>query len=243
MNTEITNTMFCSNHGFIGGSATIISVSSTRSITRFKGCSLSSEDTESVAYNINPLYERDGISYFYLLLRNAPGINYSSITTIASFNALHVSHCSFNKLRGTIGAAFHIEKVASTSVSLVVRSEECNFTKNAANAGSAVYASNSRIGDSLSSGGVTVYLVNVNAKKNIISSGSTLEYDTSDFITGVFYTQNSHFIVNCTHYCNFMFYGHSSFITISGKALFMHNSGYYGAAFDLTDTVIATVCS
>ncbi|XP_065913461.1 uncharacterized protein [Dysidea avara] len=244
VNTEITNTTFRSNHGFIGGSATIISFSSTRSITRFKGCSLSSEDTESVAYNINPLYVRDGISYFYLLLRNAPGIHYSSITTIASFNALHVLHCSFNKLRGTIGAAFHIVKSASTSVSLVVRIEECNFTKNAANAGSAVYVSNSRIGDSSSLGGVTVHLVNVNAKKNTISSGSTLEYDTSDFITGVFHTQNSHFIVNCTHYCNFIgnwpsvFYGRSGFISVLGKALFIHNSGHYGGAFYLTDTVM-----
>ena len=148
-----------------------------------------------------------------------------SNTTVASFNALHISHCNFTKLRGTLGAALHIEKVASAPVSLVVTIEECNFTENAANAGSAVYAVDSRFGASTACDNLTVHLVNVNAENNIISPNSTLEYDTSDFITGVFHSRKSYFVVNCTQHCNFtankpsVFYGHGGYIRVSGKAV------------------------
>ena len=241
VNTEISNTKFLNNHGSISGSAIIMSISSIRSITKFKDCSLSNEDTEP---NVNDLHARGGISYIYLLLRNAPGIYYSPNTTIASFNPLYVFHCNFSMLRGTLGAALHIEKVASTQASLVVRIEECNFTDNAANAGSAVYAVDRRFGASASCDSLTVHFVNVNAEKNTISSSSTIDYDTSDFITGVFHTKNSHFIVNCFKHCKFtcnqpsVFYGHDGYITVSGKAAFTHNKAYSGGVFHLRDTLL-----
>ena len=211
---------------------------------------ISSENRkETVTSDVNGLHARGGISYFYLILRNAPGLDYTAqiVEASLSFNALHISHSNFTNLKGTLGAALHIEKLSSDSLSLIVRIEDCNFTENAANAGSAVYASDSRFGASASSGSLTIHLVNVNAERNTISSGSTLKYDTSDFITGVFHTKNSHFIVNCTQHCNFVwnepsvFYGHFASFIISGKALLMHNSGYYGAAFDLIDTILYIV--
>ncbi|XP_065913753.1 uncharacterized protein [Dysidea avara] len=244
VNTEITNTIFHNNRGSLGASAAIISVSSTRGMTKFKDCLLSSEDTESVASNINGLHERGGISYFYLILRNAPGINYSTNATESGFTALDVVRCNFTRLGGSLGAALHIEKLSSDSLPLIIRIKECNFFENTANAGSAVYAVDGRFGASTSSGSLTVSLVNVNAEKNTISSGSTLEYETSDFITGVFYAKNSYFTLNCSQSCEFIgnqpsvFYGHFASITVSGQALFAHNSGYYGGAFDLINAIM-----
>ena len=246
VNIKITNTIFHNNHGSIGASAAIISVSSTRGTTKFKDCVLSNEVTEFVTSDINGLHARGGISYYYLILRNTPGIIYTTDTTDSesSFNALHVSHCNFTRLGGILGAAFHIEKLSSDSLSLIIKIEECNFTENAANAGSAVYASDSRFGASTSSGSLTINLVNVNAENNTISSGSTLKYVTSDFITGIFHVKNSYLTLNCIQHCSFIrnqpsvFYGRFASITVSGKASFTHNSGYYGAAFDLIDTLL-----
>ena len=241
VNTEISNTTFHNNHGSLGGSAAIISVSSTRGTTLFKDCSLSNEDSESVASNLNGLHARGGISYFYVTLRNAPGINYSTNTTDARFTALRISHCNFTRLGGTLGAAFHIEKISSDSLALVVTIEECNFIENVANAGSAVYAVDSRFGVS---GGLFVFLANVNAENSVISSGSTLKYDTSDFITGVFYSKNSHLFLICTQQCNFtgnqpsVFHGHFAITTLLGRAFFAHNSGYYGGAINLVNTLL-----
>ena len=171
VNIKITNTIFHINQGSLAASAAIISVSSTRGTTKFKGCVLSNEDTEFATSDINGLHARGGVLYYYLILRNAPGITYRSDAAESYFNALHVSHSNFTRLGGTLGAAFHIEKLSSDGLSLVIRIENCNFTENAANAGSAVYVSNSRFGASTSSAGsLTVHLVNVNAENNTISS-------------------------------------------------------------------------
>ena len=240
---EITNTSFLNNHGSLGASAVIISVSSTRGTTMFKDCLLSSKDTKFIPSNVNGLHSRDGISYFYLILRNAPGILPTNGTD-TSFTALHVLRSNFVGLGGVLGAALHIEKLSSDSLSLIIRVEECTFIENTANAGSALFAVDGQFGASTSSGSLTVDLVDVNAEGNTISSGSTLEYDTSDFITGVFYAKNCYLTLNCTRVCNFtknqpsVFYGHYASITLSGKASFIHNRGYYGGAFDLINTVM-----
>jgi len=238
VNVGITNTTFHNNHGSTGGSATIMSISSTRGITTFNNCLLSSDHKAANGS------ARGGISYIYLILRNAPGINNASSVSDVTFNALHVSHCNFSSLSGMLGAAFRIEKLASVPVNVVVIINKCNFIENAANAGSAVYAIDRVFGASKPAGGLTVYLINVNAERNKIASGSILDYISSEYITGVFHTRNSQFIVNCTQHCKFssnqpsVFYGHHGFIMMSGKAQFTHNKAYFGGALFLIDTLL-----
>ena len=73
---------------------------------------------------------------------------------------------------------------------MVVRIEECNFIENAANTESAVYAVDDRF-DALTHHQVVLpsTLFNVNAERNTLLPGSNLQYDSSDFITGLFHTQ------------------------------------------------------
>ena len=186
VNTIISNTSFHDNQGTLSASAVIISVASIRSRTMFDSCLLS--DSNGMAFTFNTAYGlrlRGGITYFYFKLRNVPGINSTFTTNMTSniVNALDVLKCNFIKIGGTLGAAFHIEKISSDPVSLVIRIEDCNFIGNIANAGSAVYAIDSRFGASTSTGRLTL---NINAENNIVSPSATLQYDSSNYITGVF---------------------------------------------------------
>ena len=162
--------------------------------------------------------------------------------TSTMVDALDVLKCNFTNIGGTLGAAFLIEKISSDSVSLVIRIEDCNFIGNIANAGSAVYVIDSRFGASTSTGRLTVHLININAENNV-SPSATLQYDSSDYVTGVLSAENSHIILNCSHHCNFLnnqptvFFGRFSSLTISGNTTFMHNSGFYGGVFHLSNTV------
>ena len=154
-----------------------------------------------------------------------------------------VIQCNFTKLGGTLGAAFHIEKISSNSQPLIFRIEECNFIANEANSGSAVYAVDHRFDTTLSNS-LIIYLVNVNATNNNLLSGSTIRHGSGDIITGVFHSENCHFKFNCNLQCNFsnnqpsVFYGHSTNLTISGKAMFVNNTARRGGALSLINTVV-----
>ncbi|XP_065915059.1 uncharacterized protein [Dysidea avara] len=244
VNTEITNTLFDNNNGTFIANVAMLSVISIRGITRFKDCMFNG-NSRIKGSSLDGLQTGGGISYHYLTLENGPGLSTTPNTTKTKVTAVEVMNCNFTGLVGrTLGAALHIEKISSDSLSLMVRIEGCNFTENVANAGSVLYAADGRFGASTSTGSLTVYLINVNVEDNTISSSASLQYDSSDFITGIIYSENARIILNCTQHCNVLnnqpsvFYGYSASITISGKATFMHNSGFYGGVLDLINTVI-----
>ena len=97
--------------------------------------------------------------------------------------------------------------------------------------------------DATLSNGLIINLVNVNAKNNILLPGSTVEHGSDDFITGVFHSETCHFKLGCNIGCNFsnnqpsVFYGHSAYLTISGKAIFINNTARYGGGLSLINTV------
>jgi len=187
-----------------------------------------------------------GISFFYLMTRNAPGIEPLVITNEIEINLLGVSQCNFTNLGGRLGAALHVSKVSPDTISLVIIIQQCNFTGNVADAGAAVYAIDSGFGASTSSGrgGLSVYLIDVNAHHNAISPSSSLLRASSEYITGVFAAQNSLFTLICSEHCSFtnnepsVFYGISSSIVVTGSVGFMHNVGHHGGAFDVINTVV-----
>jgi len=244
VSTKITNTLFDNNDGTFGANVVLISVTSIRGITTFENCLFVGNNRITSTIPDGLLTGGGGISYYYLTLGNAPGLTTSSNTTNTKVTAVEVLNCNFTRLIGrALGAAIHIEKISSDSLSLMARIKGCNFTENVANAGSVLYAADSRFGASTSSGSLTIHLVNINAENNTISPSASLQYDSSNFITGVIYSENAHIILNCTQHCNIVnnqpsvFYGYSASITISGKATFMHNSGFYGGVLDLINSV------
>ena len=166
--------------------------------------------------------------------------NYNDDSDMAEI--LTVTHCSFTKLGGTLGAAIHIQKISIGTTPLLIRIEYCNFTENEANSGSAVYAVDRRFDPTLSNG-LIIKLLNVNAKDNTLSPGITTDYVSSVFITGIFHSETCHFKFDCNKQCIFssnqpsVFYGHFGFITISGNATFFNNTSLYGGALDLYNTV------
>ena len=178
-----------------------------------------------------------GVSYYYLTLKNRPR---ASVTNNNStmVEILTIKRCNFTKLGGTFGAAFHIKKVSTDSQPLSFRIEQCNFTANEANVGSAVYAVDRKL-DATLSNSLIINLVDVNAKNNILSPGSTIEY-SGDFITGVFHSETCHFKLLCNRGCNFLnnipsvFYGRSTYLTISGKAKFVSNTARNGGGLQLS---------
>ena len=110
-----------------------------------------------------------------------------------------------------------------------------------ANIGSAVYGVDHRF-DAALSNGLVINLLDVNATNNILLPGSTIKY-SGDFITGVFHSQTCHFKFHCNTGCHFsnnqpsFFYGHSAYLTISGKASFINNTARYGGGLRLINTV------
>ena len=242
--TEISNSLFYNNYGSLAGSSIVASASSIRSTTFFERCHFECEET-ALNFAVNSRYlTRGGISFFYLMTRNAPGIEPLVVTTAIEVSILGVLQCNFTNLGGKLGAALHIYKVSPDTVSLVIIVEQCNFIGNVADAGAAVYAIDNGFGASASSGGLSVLLININAHHNAISPSSSLLRASSEYITGVFTAQNLLLTLICSEHCSFtnnepsVFYGHSSSIVISGSVDFTYNVGHHGGAFDVINTIV-----
>ena len=238
VNATITNSLFHNNNGTLSAGIAIGSLSTIKGRTLIKSCSFDDNNRVNKSRDITSISSIGGVSYYYLTLNNIPG----GSVIITMVEVVAVVQCNFTKLGGTLGAAFHIEKISTNSQSLSFRIERCNFIANEANVGSAVYAVDHRF-DATLSNGLIINLVNVNAKNNILLPGSTVEHGSDDFITGVFHSETCHFKLGCNIGCNFsnnqpsVFYGHSAYLTISGKAIFINNTARYGGGLSLINTV------
>ena len=192
VNTTITNSLFHNNNRTLSASIAIVSLS-TRSKTLIQNSSFS--DSNRVKKNSFISSDKDfstgGISYYYLSLMNRTR-RYNCTTT--DLEVLTVINCSFTKLGGALGAAFHIEKVSVDATPLHIRIEQCNFSENEANVGSAVYAVDRKFKDNLTNG-LTIDFVNVSAENNALLPGYSVE--SSSIITGVFHSDNCHFKFDC----------------------------------------------
>ena len=237
--TTITNSLFQYNNGTLSASIAIGSLSTIRGKTLIQNCLFDDNNRINKPHDITAINSIGGISYYYLTLNDIPK---GSVITDREVEIVAVVQCNFTRLGGTLGAAFHIEKVSSNSQPLIFRIEECNFIGNEANVGSAVYAVDHRFDTALSNG-LIINLVNVHATNNSLLSGSTIQHGSGDIITGVFHSEGCHFKFNCNLQCNFLnnqpsvFYGHSANLTISGKALFVNNTARRGGALSLINTV------
>ena len=239
VNTMITDSLFQYNNGTLSASIAIGSLSTIRGKTLIQNCLFDDNNRINKPHDITTINSIGGISYYYLTLNDIPK---GSVITDREVEIVAVVQCNFIRLGGTLGAAFHIEKISSNSQPLIFRIEECNFIENEANVGSAVYAVDHRFDTTLSNG-LIINLVNVNATNNSLLSGSTIQHGSGDIITGVFHSEGCHFKFNCSRLCNFfnnqpsVFYGHSTNLTISGKAIFVNNTARHGGALSLIDTV------
>ena len=240
VNATIINSRFYNNNGNISANIAIVSLSTTKGKTLiqhglFSDCNRMHGNSFTSSEDKN--FTTGGISYYYLSLLNKSNMN--NCPTTAS-EILTVINCSFTKLRGALGAAFHIKKISVDATSLLIRIERCNFTENLSNVGSAVYAVDHRFNDNLANN-LTIYLVTVNAESNTLSPDCSVE--SSSDITGVFHSDNCHFKFHCAGQCNFtsnqpsVFYGRSASLTISGNATFFNNTSQYGGVLHLLDTV------
>ena len=244
VNATIKNTLFHNNNGKLGAAIAIASFSTTRGKTLIYNCLFDDNNriSTSSATSSDNKFSTGGISYYYLSLVNKPSVRKLIANDLNKTEIITVIRCNFNKLGGTLGAAFHIEKTSVDSRSLVVKIEQCNFLENEANAGSAVYAVNHRF-DSMPSNGLTINLININATNNTLTPGSTIQHFSGDFITGVFYAKACHIKLDCNVQCNFLnnqpsvFCGRFASLIISGKAIFLNNTGQYGGGLQLVDTV------
>ena len=238
--TAISNSEFYNNSGTFSASIAIIAVDSTKSRTVIENCifnnskgiykSSSNDPTTAGVYFIN--LERLSTS------QNTIGVKAEVLTVI---------RCTFLYLAGKMGVAFHIEKNSPNSILVVVKIEQCNFTGNAADSGSAIFAKDRS--SSLSyrqevGGSLNIHLMNINAEYNVVSLNSNIENVTSDFITGIFHVSNCLVILACDLHCHFqhnqpsVFYGHKSALKINGYVLFINNTARYGGAMRLLDTVL-----
>ena len=237
VNATISNSLFYNNNGTLCASIALGSFSTIRGITYIRNCLFDDNNRINEPSTTTPVTFRGGISYHYLILKNAPisfiNMNSNMIEIVA------VVQCNFTRLGGKLGAAFHIEKLSTDFQSLSFRIEQCNFIENEANVGSAVYAASGAV----LYDGLIINLVNVNAKNNSVLPGSTIQYRSSDFISGVFHCETCHMNFNCNISCEFsnnqpsVFYGRSAYLTISGKAIFVKNTARYGGGLRLINTV------
>ena len=245
VNATISNSLFHNNNGSLSASIAIGSLSTIRGITLIKGCRFDDNNriNRSSSTTTSIISTKGGISYYYLSLINSPIETFiNNNVTSSTVEIVAVVNCNFTKIGGTLGAAFHIEKISTDVQSLSFRIEQCNFSENEANIGSAVHAVDHRF-DATLSNGLIINLINVNAVDNTVLPGSTVEYVSVEFITGVFHGETCHFKFDCNIQCNFsnnqpsVFYGSSSYITISGKAIFTNNVARYGGGLHLINTV------
>ena len=243
VNATISNSMFHDNNGTLSANIAIGSLSTIRGKTLVQKCLFYDNNRLNRSSTVISVGSRGGISYYYLTLINATS-NISSVmdTALTSTEIVAVLQCNFTKLGGTLGAAIYIGKLSTHLLSLHFRIEQCNFLENEANVGSAVYAVDHRFDASLSNG-LIINLINVNAESNVLLPGATVAYVTGALITGVFHSETCHFKLDCNVLCNFsnnqpsVFYGHSAYLSISGKAIFVDNTARYGGGLCLINTV------
>ena len=244
VNATITNSLFHNNNGTLSASIAIGSLANIRGKTLIKNCLFDDNNRINRLTDTSSIATRGGISYYYLTLINKRAQFERSFicTNLTVVEVVAVVQCNFTKLGGTLGAAIHIEKISTDALSLGFRIERCNFIANEANVGSAVHAVDHRF-DATLSNDLVINLVNVNAENNTLLPGATVEYISSNFITGVFHGETCHFRFNCTVKCEFLnntpsvFYGRSAYLTISGKATFINNTARFGGGLRLLGTV------
>ena len=241
VNTTITNSFFHNNNGTLSASIAIASLFTIKGITLIQNCLFYDNNRIRKFHDIGT----GGISFYYLTLINAPNGTFGSTDTniiISTIEIVAVVQCNFTKMGRTLGAAFHIEKISTDLRSLSLRIEQCNFLENEADVGSAVYAVDHRF-DITISNGLIINLINVNAKGNTLSPGTTVKYVSDEYVTGVFHSDTCHFRFDCNLLCNFsnnqpsVFYGRSAYITISGKAIFTNNMARFGGGLCLINTI------
>ena len=243
VNATITNSLFHNNIGTLSACIAIGSLATIKGKTFITNCLFDDNNRINRSISVTSLKSRGGISYYYLTLKNGPPGLYADVDVdIDEIEIVTVMQCNFTKIGGTFGAAFYIEKISTELQPLIFRIERCNFIANEANVGSAVYAVEHRF-DATLSNGLIVHLVNVNAEGNTLLPGATVQYGSSAFITGVFHAETCHLKFDCNRGCNFLnnmpsvFYGHSAYLTISGKVVFFNNTALYGGGLRLVNTV------
>ena len=246
VDTTIVDTLFQNNSGTLSGTIALALVSTNKGTASIKNCTFLRNSGSIIFTNKYDLQldARGGISFYYLVLRNAPEIPVATFEKLLLANTLTIRQCNFTE---TFGEAIHIETVFSTLVSVVVGIEQCMFSHNVANAGSAVIAIYHRFDNSLATGSLIVHLVNVHANNNDILPNATIRYDSTDFITGVFSSHNANFNFNCSIGCSFennrpsVYYGRSSSLTLSGNAVFYNNSARFGGGLRLDENTVVFI--
>ena len=242
VSTEISNTLFYNNNGTFSASVALVVADSTKSKVAIENCTF--DNNRGIYKSSGGTYLSDpttGGIYFINLgrvstLQNAIGVEAEVLTVVRS---------NFMNLAGTLGVAFHIEKNSPDSILVVIKIEQCNFTRSVADSGSAIFAkdrSSSLSYRPVVGGSLNIYLTNINAEYNIPSS--TIENVTNNFITGIFHISNCLVMLICDEQCHFqhnqpsVFYGHRSALTINGSVSFLNNTAIYGGAIRLIDTVL-----
>ena len=202
VNATISNSFFHNNNGTLSGSIALGSLSTIRGKTLIQNCVFKGNNRMNRSIPIPSISRGDsgGISFYHLSLINR-NMNYNYYNNDSDMaEILTVTHCNFTKLGGTLGAAFHIQKISIGTTPLLIRIEYCNFNENEANSGSAVYAVDRRFDPTLSNG-LIIKLLNVNAEHNTLLPGTTTDYVSSVFITGIFHSETCHFKFDCNEHC------------------------------------------
>ena len=242
VSTEISNTQFFNNNGTFSASVALVVADSTKSKVAIENCTF--DNNRGIYKSSGGTYLSDpttGGIYFINLaslstLRNTIGVEAEVLTVVRS---------NFINLAGTLGVAFHIVKNSPDSILVIIKIEQCNFTRNVADSGSAIFVndrSSSLSYKPVVGGNLNIYLTNINADYNIPSS--TIENVTNNFITGIFHISNCLVTLTCDEQCHFqhnqpsVFYGHRSALTINGSVSFMNNTAIFGGAIRLIDTVL-----
>ena len=135
--TAISNSEFYNNSGTFSASI-IIAVDSTKSRTVIENCTF--YDSKGIYKSSSNDPTTAGV-YFINLER----LSTSQNTIGVKAEVLTVIRCTFLYLAGKMGVAFHIEKNSPNSILVVVKIEQCNFTGNAADSGSAIFCQGSFI--------------------------------------------------------------------------------------------------
>ena len=234
--TEISNTQFYKNSGTFSASVALVVADSTKSKVVIENCTF---DNNRGIYKSSGNDPTTGGIYFINLGKGV------STNNEVEAEVLTVVRSNFTNLVGTLGVAFHIEKNSPDSVLVIIKIEECNFTRNRADSGSAIFAkdrSSSLSYRPVVGGSLNIYLTNINADNNMLNG--SINNVTNNFITGIFHISNCLVMLTCDEQCHFqynqpsVFYGHRSALTINGKVSFMNNTAIYGGAVRLLDTVL-----
>ena len=238
--SEISNTRFYNNNGTFSASIALVVADSTKSKIAIENCTF---DNNRGIYKSSGNDPTTGGIYFINLGRVSTGKN----TIGVEAEVLTVVRSNFMNLAGTLGVAFHIEKNSPDSILVVIKIEQCNFTRNVADSGSAIFAkdrSSSLSYRLVSRGSLNIVLTNINADYNVVLPNDTIENVTNNFITGIFHISNCLVMLTCDEQCHFqhnqpsVFYGHRSALRINGSVSFLNNTAIYGGAIRLIDTVL-----